>query len=280
MIAPEDLASLVLAPGFLLNIDILDEPDIAGPFRVDDRGDLLLPVLGSVHVAGQTVSQAKNTLQDKLLQQKLLLDPHVTLTVLEYTAPQVAILGQVASPGRYPLLAPHNLIDVLALAGGPTASAGNQVKITRGSNPSGIAEVVHFSRETERSTVSDVLVQPGDTVQVEMAGIVYVLGAVNKPGGYVMQEGGTLNVLQAISMADGMTLNVAGGTIHILRPNADGSVVDIPLSSKRLFQGETGPVLLQAKDIVYVPVNRAKMAFNNFSGILASAASASIYALH
>ncbi len=279
-IAPEDLASLVLAPGFLLNIDILDEPDITGSFRVDNAGNLMLPIVGPFHVAGQTVSEAKQGLQKKLLEDKLLLDPQVTINVVEYSAPQVTILGQVSNPGRYPLLAPHNLIDVLALAGGPTITAGNEVKITRASNPKADPELVHYSRETDRNAVNDVIVNPGDTVQVQMAGIVYVLGAVNKPGGYVMQEGGTLSVLQALSLANGANINFAGGTVHIVRSNSDGSTVDIPVSMKHLYGGETGPVLLQAKDIVYVPTNRAKMMFTNVQGLLAAAASASIYAFH
>jgi polysaccharide export outer membrane protein len=274
-IAPEDLASLMLAPGFLLDVSILDEPDIAGSFRVNQHGDLDLPIVGVLHVAGQTLSEAKTALENKLRQDKLLLEPQVTLTVLEYTAPQVTILGQVLSPGRYPLLAPHNLMDVLALAGGPTAAAGNEVKIARGNDPAAVPETIRFSRHTDRKTVNDVIVRPGDTVQVEMAGIIYVLGAVNRPGGYVMQEGGTLNVLEALSLANGTNISLSGRTIHVLRPNSDGSVVDIPLSAKRLFHGETSPVVLQAKDIVYVPANGFKVFLS--SSILASTASASIY---
>ena len=164
------------------------------------------------------LSEARLQIRKKLLDDQILKDPQVNLTVLEYTSPEVTIVGEVTNPGRYPLLVPRALVDVLALAGGTTLAAGNEIQITRGSaNSEPILKsiLVHYSRATDPDAVKQAIVNPGDTVLVKRAGIVYVLGAVTRPGGYVMQEEGTLNVLQAISLANGTALTAKTSTIYL-----------------------------------------------------------------
>jgi protein involved in polysaccharide export with SLBB domain len=101
----EDVAQLRLAPGFLVALSVLDEPDLNGTFRVDQQGNVQLPAIGAVPVSGQTASEASGFIRQKLLAAEILKDPQVTLNVVEYTAPQVTIVGEVVSPGKYPLLA-------------------------------------------------------------------------------------------------------------------------------------------------------------------------------
>ena len=274
---PTDFAQLKLAPGFLLSLNVLDDPDFVGAFRIDEQGDIAVPVLGTLHVAGETVSEARVNIQKMLLEGKILKDPQVDLSILEYSAPEVTIIGEVATPGKYPLLVPRKLVDVLAIAGGTTLLAGNEVQITRGSADTEPL-LVHFSKATNPKAVEDVLVHPGDTVQVKRAGIVYVLGAVTRPGGYVMQEEGTLTVLQAISLANGTTLPASTGSVHLLRRNADGTEVDIALHLDKISHGKTTDVQLHATDVLYVPTSKIKSTFINGAGILAATTSATIYA--
>ena len=277
-IVPEDFAQLKLAPGFLLGLNVLDDSDFQGEFRIDEDGNIELPTLGNVRVAGETAPEARAHVRAVLVKNQILKDPQVTLTVLEYTAPQVTIVGEVAAPGKYPLLAPHKLVDVLALAGGPTVLAGNEVRIvpaTSGAKPL----LVHYSKDSNPKSVEDVFVDPGDTVQVKRAGVVYVLGAVNRPGGYVMQEEGTLNILQAVSLANGTSIAASTGTVYLLHRNADGTEVDIALPYKKISRGKAADVQLHATDILYVPTSAMKAILINSQGIISSAASASIYAV-
>jgi polysaccharide biosynthesis/export protein len=279
-VVPEDFAKLTLAPGFLLSLNVLDDPDLVGAFRIDQRGDIAPPVLGTMHVAGETVTEAGAQIRKRLLDDQILKDPQVNLAVLEYTSSEVTIVGEVNSPGRYPLLIPRALVDVLALAGGATLTASNEVQITRGRaelTPTSI--MVHYSRTTDPEAVKQAIVNPGDTVLVKRAGIVYVLGAVSRPGGYVMQEEGTLNVLQAISLANGTALAAKTGEIHILRRNDHGTVTDIRLSYGKLTRGQSPEVQLCPQDVLYVPMNKVKAILTNGSSIFAGAASASIYAV-
>ena len=275
---PADFPQLKLAPGFLLRLNVLDDSDFVGTFRVDEQGNIFLPVLGSLHVADETVTEARGQITRKLLDDRILKDPQVDLSIQEYTAPQVTIIGEVASPGKYPLLVPHSLVDVLALAGGTTITAGSEVLITRGN--AGVDSVlVHYSRATSPDAVRDTIVKPGDTVQVKRAGIVYVLGAVNRPGGFVMQEEGTLNVLQAISLANGTSVTASVGTIYLLRRNADGTVVDIAVPYKKIVNGKRTDMQLRATDVLYVPTSTFKAIFTNTQGLMNSAATATIYSM-
>jgi len=275
-LVPEDFAQLKLAPGFLIELRVLDDSDFDGSFRVDQDGKIAVPILGSLHVAGETASEARDQIKNRLLKEEILKDPQVDLNVMEYTAPQVTIIGEVGSPGKYPLLVPRNLVDVLALAGGPTALAGDQVSIERGTGGSKPL-LIHYSKSTDPSSVAKVMVDPGDTVQVKRAGIVYVLGAVNRPGGYVMQEEGTLNVLQAITLANGTSFAASTGTIYLLRKNADGAEVDISLPLKKISRGKRADIELHATDVLFVPTSTVKAAFTNSQLILNSVASAAIY---
>jgi polysaccharide export outer membrane protein len=122
-------------------------------------------------------------------------------------------------------------------------------------------------------------VNPGDTVQVKRAGIVYVLGAVNRPGGFVMQEEGTLRVLQAISLASGTSIAASTRTIYLLRRNADGTEVDIAVPYKKIANGSSADMQLRATDVLFVPTSTFKAVLTNSQGILTSAASATIYSV-
>lgn len=276
-VVPQDFASLKLAPGFLVGLNVLDDADFAGSFRIDGKGNIALPILGLVHLSGETAEEASAQIRKLLLDAEILKDPQVSLSVLEYSAPEVTILGEIASPGKYPLLAPRKLVDVLALAGGPTVIAGNEVEIVSG-NPPATPLMIHYSKNSDPKTVEDVLVHPGDTVQVKRAGIVYVLGAVNRPGGFVMQEDGSLSMLEAMSLANGTAPIAKTKTVYLLRHNPDGTGTIEELSYKGMAQGKYADIKLQSRDVIYVPTSAVKAALINSQTILSSAASASIYA--
>jgi polysaccharide biosynthesis/export protein len=273
---PEGISELILAPGFLVNLNVLDDSDFGGTFRVDQQGGITVPILGTMHVAGETVPEARVQIRNKLLEDRFLKDPQVNLAVLEYTPPEITIIGEVAAPGKYPLISPRKLVDVLTLAGGPTLTAANEVQITSASAEHKTI-LVHYSRRTNPQAVEGVMVKPGDTVRVKRAGIVYVLGAVIRPGGYVMQEEGTLSVLQAIALAYGTTTLAANSKIYILHQNADGSVGYVPVNYKKMTRGKSADVQLQATDVLFVPSSKIKVLYSNTQSIMNQAALIGLY---
>jgi len=275
---PEDFSRLRIQPGFQLNVEIFDEPDMSGQFRVGPSGDLLMPLLGPVRVAGETLSEAQITVQDALKSGGILKNPQVTLDIAQYAPTLVSVLGEVNSPGRLQMLAPHSLLDVLAFAGGETQMAGGVVDVRHeDENGKTVTTTYHYARSGNGDSIANVMVHDGDTVIVPRAGIVYVLGQVTRPGGFLMQEDGKLDAAQAISMAMGATLLASTKHVLIIRRKPDGTFVRSELNYKDMVQGKIAPPQLQPQDIVYVPNSRIKTAFTDVQGVLTAASQATIY---
>ena len=258
---PEDFSTLQLAPGFLLSMDVYDTPEYSLDLRIDPGGNVNIPMVGRVHIADLTLDQATAKIAASLRDAKILNDPQVNLDVEEYAGREITVLGEVHSPGRIELLAPRHLDDVIALAGGETEYAGNTIEIRHEGDVTPQSESIHYSRSIDNRILSETVVVPGDTVTVKRAGIVNVLGAVNRPGGYLMQEDGELNVPQALALAYGTTMPAAVGSMRLIRKNDDGRVEEIPIPYRDMVKGKVAPLHLQAQDVIYVPVSKVKEAF-------------------
>lgn len=276
---PEDFAGLKLAPGFLLNVVVYDEPDFSGPVRVDNDGNIDIAFLKPIHVGGNTVAEAKEAVQKAFRDQGILKNPQVSMDVEQFTATTATVLGEVQNPGKVELLAPHSLLDVIGMTGGETQLAGNEVELKRADGDPA-SKTFHYSRGGSTAEIREVMVHPGDTVIVKRAGIVYVLGAVNRPGGYAMQEEGELNVAQAISLAQGLALQAKVGALRVVQHKADGQVVEVPISYKRIMDGKEAPMELAAGDIVYVPVSKLKTVMSSTTGLIGETSAAAIYTVH
>lgn len=279
MTVPEDFAGLKLAPGFLLNIQVYDEPDLSSRVRVDNDGNIHLPFLKTLHVGGDTVAQAQKRIEDRFRSDGILKNPQITIDVEQFATTSVTVMGEVANPGKVELLAPHSLLDVIGMTGGETTLAGNEIELKR-PNPNldgTTSKTYHYARGDDGSAIRGVMVRPGDTVIVKRAGIVYVLGGVNRPGGYTMQESGELNVAQAISLAQGLVLQAKVTGLRVVQHDANGNPVEVPVSYKKIMDGKEKPLQLAAGDIVYVPISHAKAVFASTTTLLGETAAASIY---
>jgi len=273
---PEDFAGMKLAPGFLVNVVVYDEPDFTGPARVDNDGNLNLAFLKPIHVAGDTVAQAKDRILKAFRDQGILKNPQISLDVQQFATTTATVIGEVQNPGKVELLAPHSLLEVIGMVGGESQLAGNEIELKRadGDPPT---KTYHYARGGDASAIRDVMVHPGDTVIVKRAGIVYVLGAVNRPGGYSMQEQGELNVAQAISLAQGLALQAKVGSLRVVQHRPDGQLVEVPVSYKKIMDGKEIPLSLAAGDIVYVPISKTKTVMGATVGIIGPTAAAAIY---
>jgi polysaccharide export outer membrane protein len=229
-----------------------------------------------VNVRGLTLPEAAKRLEAALKDSQILNQPQVTLDVQQYASQYVMVLGEVVYPGRVSLIAPATLGEILAQAGGVTPMAGAHIKIRQGSDDTAPEQDVPYSRSQGTREAASIFVRPGDTVIVPRAGIVYVLGAVGRPGGYVMQEDGKLNIAEALALSGGLTLQAKTSGLRVIRRNPDGTVLDFPLSYDAIAKGTQTPLALQAQDIVYVPTSKIKAALTNAQTIIGAAASSLI----
>ncbi len=267
--------SLLLGPGDLVSVHVFREPDLDSKVRVKDAGTVTLPLIGAVPVAGLSAAQASDAIADSYRAKHLLNQPQVSVFVEESTAQQVEVLGEVARPGAVPLSSKRNLLDVLAAAGGLTRTADRHVTIRR---PGGPPMTVLVPNDADAQVgLGEVDVAPGDTVLVPRAGIVYVLGDVGRPGGYLMQDDSRISLLQALALAAGATKTAAENDARLLR-KVDGIATEQPLRLRAVERGKAPDIALQNDDIVYVPFSLGKNMALGASSIAASASSALIYA--
>ncbi|MGC2619217.1 MAG: polysaccharide biosynthesis/export family protein [Acidobacteriaceae bacterium] len=274
--------SLLIGPGDLLRITVLRESELDQRVRVLDSGDITLSLIGNLPVQGLAPAEAAARIADQYRAGKFLLHPEVSVFVEEYATETVTILGQVAHPGTVHLAAPRSLINVLSLAGGLTEIADRHIVIERkSSDPQQPPERlrVFLPNRADDALNANVLVRPGDTVLVPKAGIVYVLGDVAHPGGYVMQNDSQLTVLQAIALAAGASKTASEKRVRLVR-NVDGLTNSLDLPLRDMERGREPDVPLQAGDILYVPFSMARNLSMGLANITAAASSALIYATH
>jgi polysaccharide export outer membrane protein len=279
-IIPKDFSELHIEPGDLLSVNVYEAPELSSSYRVDSAGDLTLPLCGKVGLRGLTPAEAAKRLEAALKDGQILVQPQVSVDVVQYAGQYVTVLGEVGSPGRVPLIAPTQLGEILAEAGGLTSVAGSRIKIRHAADTTAPDEEVPYSRGQSSREAASILIRPGDSILVPRAGIVYVLGAVNRPGGYVMQEDGKLNVAEALALSGGTVLAANTGGLRVIRRNPDGTVLDFPLSYNGIAKGTQTPLQLQPQDIVYVPMSKAKNAFTSTLGIIQAAASSAVVTYH
>ena len=269
--------SLLIGPGDLLHITVMREPELEQRVRVLDSGEVNLPLIGDVQVAGVDPAAASALIAAKYFEGDYLKHPNVSVFVEEYATQPVSVLGQVEKPGTYKITAPRTLLDLLAMAGGLTPIADRHIMIERGPGVKQREERVFLSNRSDDALMANVTVDPGDTILVPKAGIVYVLGDVRRPGGYPMENESRMTVLQAIALAAGVNRTANEKQARVIH-NVNGEYDEEPLPLKKIEKGEAPDELLQPNDVIYIPFSLAKNIVMGTSAIMASASSALIYA--
>jgi polysaccharide biosynthesis/export protein len=266
-------SALVIGPGDDLEITVYGAPDLSGHTRVSADGNISIPLIGSVRIAGLSSSEAEGAIETQLRQNKVVNDPQVSVYVKEYSRGGISVAGEVAKPGVYSALGPHRLFDVLQAAGGPTDKAANEAVISHRDQED--ATTVHISKDPVEMAASNVDLQPGDTVVVPKAGIVYVLGEVTRPGGYVLNSTGGITVLQVVAVAGGPTHIAAAGKTRLLRRTENG-FQEQQINLTKLLRGKAHDVSVRNEDILFIPSSAIKTALNA-SALVGIAATTAIY---
>jgi polysaccharide biosynthesis/export protein len=252
-------SEILIGPGDLLEVSVYGAPDYTKQVRVGSDGEITLPMAGTLHVQGLTIAKAESLIAKCLSDGGFFNAPSVSVLAKELSTQAISVLGEVQKPGLYPLLGDRNLFDAISAAGGTTPRAGNTVSITHRADQ-GRPEIVKLSYGVTSSTPSNVRVYPGDTVVVSKAGIVYVVGDVHLPGGFIM-ENSRMTILQAVAMAQGANSTASLDKSKLIRKSSpDGQPQEIPISLKKILSAKVPDMNLQPDDIVFVPNSVAKTA--------------------
>jgi polysaccharide biosynthesis/export protein len=165
------------------------------------------------------------------------------------------VLGEVGKPGVYPVVGRQRLFDLISAAGGFTEKAGRSITLTHRDSDSRIT--VPLSRNVADDPDSNIPVVPGDTVIVRKADVIYVVGDVGKPSGFMMNSG-QLTVLQAIALAGGTTKTAKLGAARIIRKGPNG-MTDTPVQLKNILEAKAPDMPMQADDILFVPTSASRV---------------------
>jgi len=272
-VPPANSSALVIGPGDEVEITVYGATDLSGHTRVSAEGDISMPLIGYVQIAGLSSSEAEGAIETRLRENNVVNDPHVSVYVKEYTGSGISVAGEVVKPGFYSALGPHRLFDVLQAAGGPTDKAANKVMISHRDQKD--VTTLSISKDPAEMAISNVDLQPGDTVVVPRAGIVYVLGEVTRPGGFVLNSTGGITVLQVVAAAGGTTHIASAGKTRLLRRTENG-FQEQGIDLKKLLRGKAHDVPVRDQDILFVPSSGIKSALN-VSALAASVGTAAIY---
>jgi polysaccharide export outer membrane protein len=273
--SPEELSNYVLGPDDEIKIWALGLEEISEkPVRIDPSGQVDLPLLGSIRAAGLTVEQFKSKVIEGVAHQ--VREPQVSVQIVEFGSQPVSVIGAVRQPGVHQLRGRKSLAEVVSLAGGLSPEAGPRIEITRSVQQGDIPLPGVHADSTGRFNVAEVsvkellnagnpsaniLIRPHDVIAVPRTEMVYVIGAIRKPGALELKERESISALQALSMAEGLGTNPAPQSSKILRTVAGSSERrEIPIDLKKILAGKADDVPLQANDILFVPDSASKKA--------------------
>ena len=193
----------------------------------------------------------------------------------EYATSGIAVLGEVQKPGIYPLPGHRTLLDAISAAGGMGPKAGKTVSITHRGQPDSpeILQVV----SGDRQTMTNKTINPGDTIVVSKAGMVYVVGDVKEPTGIIM-DNPHLTILQAVAMAHGTNSTAAMGSARLIRKASTSSPQEIPIPLNDILSAKAPDLELQPDDVLFVPNSVAKsVTRRTLDAVLQTAVGVAIY---
>jgi polysaccharide export outer membrane protein len=274
----EDLSLLRLGAGDLIEVSVYNVPELTTKARIGTSGEVYLPLIDYVHVADLTVDEAQRMIQKRLEDGGFVRNAHVTIFLDEAPSQGVTILGDVVRPGIYPALGNRKLYDLISAAGGFAPSAGRKVSIIR-QHSQATPITVNLPRNLADDLQDNIEIMPGDTITIPRAPIVYVVGDVGRPAGFLV-DNGSLTVLQALALAGGTNHTAKMGGTRIIHKGPTGMTeTRVPL--KKMLEAKAPDVTLQADDILFVPLSGARVAgATAFSAAVTAATGLAIIAAH
>src|SRR6202140_584012 len=244
-----------LGVGDLIEVVVYGVPDLSTKTRISGSGDVYLPLIDYVHVADLTTDEAQELIQKRLEAGGFVRGPHVSIFVDESASQAITLIGEVGHPGQYPSTGERRLFDLISTAGGLTDKAGRNVTIE---HRGGDKVDLQLSSNLAEDGKSNVDVFPGDTIIISRAGIVYVVGDVNRPSGFMIEDT-NLSVLKALALAGGSTRTSALTKTKILRQTPNG-VQEIPVNLKKVLYNKAPDAAMVKGDVLFIPGSSAKAA--------------------
>jgi polysaccharide export outer membrane protein len=267
-----------IGPNDVIEVRVDKAPELSGMFRVNSTGTILMQHLGRVTVVGKSPEELAQMIADGL-RGEYLKDPFVVVEVKQYNSRAFFVQGSVRNPGMYYIEGPPSLLKLIIIAGGLAENHGSTAFIIRElKGEETLAEAAQPVAATEAKAEAkakyelikrninglfkgvfdqDLIIEPGDVVNIPSTEIFFVAGEVNAPGQFPLREGTSLR--QAISLAQGMTSNAAANRGMIFREDpATGKRQEISINISDVMKGKKEDVAILPNDTIIVPNSKLK----------------------
>jgi len=270
--APQDY---VLGPDDQISLWTPEAEELNGKaLRIEGNGSLTIPLVGSIKAMGLTPKQLASEISQRL--ERYYQKPQVVVSISEYRSQPVSVIGAVNTPGIHQLQGRKTLVEILSLAGGLRQDAGPAVIVTRRAEwgPIPVASATQDASQrystaqielkplmSAERPVDNIAIRPNDILSIPKAQMVYVVGEVERSGGFALNNSQGISVLQALSLAGGLKNTANPKNARILRPTKEESARDgVPVNLSALLAGKASDISLRPDDILFIPDSRPRRA--------------------
>jgi polysaccharide biosynthesis/export protein len=256
-----------LGPDDLIGLSVYDEPELTRTIRVNSDGKLRLPMIKrQIQAAGLYPSELEQAITRALTEEHLLVDPIVTVSVVEYRSRPITVMGAVKNPLTFQATGIVTLLDAISQAGGLTQEAGSEILVTRANKPADSGSPPLLIRVPVHGLIDgvdpalNITLTGGEEVRVPDAGRIFVMGSVKKPGAFLITDGSESSVMKALSLSEGLD-SFSSRNAYIYRvEGARGSRNEITVPLRKIMDRKSPDVPLLANDILYIPNATGKKA--------------------
>ena len=272
----------------LLGVSVYDSPELTRTVRVAADGTVRLPMIKSrIAVAGLFPAEAESAIAAGLAKEEIMVDPIVTVSVVESRSRPITVSGAVKSPVTFQASGIVTLLDALARANGLAEDAGPEILVSKTqTGPDGTPIAL-----TQRIFVKGLIdaadpelnlqLEGGEQIRVPDAGKVYVVGNVKKPGAFAMRDASETSVLRVLALSEGLMPFASKDAYIYRREVVSGAKNELPIPLGKIMERKAADVPLLANDILYIPDNKGKRSFASImervAAIGGGAAAAAVY---
>lgn len=261
---PVNLPAQRIGPNDLISVTVYDAPEFSRTVRVGVDGLIRFPMLRArIMAQGQLPGDLEGLIATALKAEELIVDPFVTVTVVEYHSRPINVAGAVRKPLTFQAAGPVTLLDALTRAEGLGPEAGGEILVSRpaaGEESRRLVQRIPVKGLIDEADPDlNISLHGGEEIRVPDVGKVFVVGNVRKPGVFALRDGPETSVLKALALSEGL-MPYAGKQAYIYRREGAGGKHEIPIELKKILDRKTADVALQANDILYVPDNSGRRA--------------------
>ena len=250
-----------IMPGDLIAITTYGAPELTTPngangLKVGAQGEIVLPYLGAVKVAGMTPPETAIYIEKELKDKGILVDPQVSVSLVDSPTRVITVVGEVQKPEPVPAFGQLRLLDVISACGGFTPLASHTITIRRPGEAQPIT--VLLSSDPKNADETNIPLMAGDTVIVSKVGSVFVIGQVKSPSAIPLSSNAPITVMRAIALSGGLNFGAALSKVVVIRKTPDDEHVEIQMDLKKVMRGKEKDIALASDDVLWVPTNGFK----------------------